>query len=94
MFVTSALRKEPMPVHGDGLQVRTFTFVDDAVRGTIMAIESPHTEGEILNKFYRLSERVLGRERARDASELVLRAEKLTDVRSLMDALRASTEPK
>lgn len=49
VFVTSALRKEPMPVHGDGLQVRTFTYIDDAVRGTIMALESPHTEGEILN---------------------------------------------
>ena len=32
-FVTRALRNEPVVIHGDGEQVRCFTFVDDIVDG-------------------------------------------------------------
>lgn len=49
VFVTAALRREPMSIHGDGLQTRTFTSVADLVVGTILAMESPYAKGEILN---------------------------------------------
>jgi UDP-glucose 4-epimerase len=48
-FITSSLRGEPLPIHGDGLQIRTFTHVNDLVNGTILAMESTYSDGEILN---------------------------------------------
>ena len=36
-FFASALGGKPVKILGDGSQVRDFTFVDDAVRGTIAA---------------------------------------------------------
>jgi nucleoside-diphosphate-sugar epimerase len=36
-FLTRAIRGRPLPVIGDGRQIRDFTFVDDVVDGTIAA---------------------------------------------------------
>ncbi len=36
-------------VHGDGLQTRDFTYVDDAVAGTLMALLSPRADGMVFN---------------------------------------------
>jgi nucleoside-diphosphate-sugar epimerase len=36
-FITQLLAGQPITVYGDGAQVRDFTYVDDAVRGTIAA---------------------------------------------------------
>ena len=49
VFITSALRGETIPIHGDGLQSRTFTSVSDLVTGTILALECSYAQGEILN---------------------------------------------
>jgi UDP-glucose 4-epimerase len=49
VFVTAALRQEPLPIHGDGLQTRTFTNIADIVAGTVLAMGSPYAEDEILN---------------------------------------------
>lgn len=49
VFINAALKCEPIPIHGDGLQTRTFTHVNDLVSGTLLALESPYAEGEILN---------------------------------------------
>lgn len=38
-FFDAALGKRPLPVLGDGLQLREFTYVGDVVRGTIAAAE-------------------------------------------------------
>jgi UDP-glucuronate 4-epimerase len=38
-FVCAALAGEPMPLLGDGAQVRDFTFVGDAAEGTALALE-------------------------------------------------------
>ncbi|HEX6464016.1 MAG TPA: NAD-dependent epimerase/dehydratase family protein [Vicinamibacterales bacterium] len=38
-FIQAALRKEPISLYGDGRQTRDFTFVGDAVAGTIAAGE-------------------------------------------------------
>src|SRR2546426_11907126 len=37
IFMGQLLRGEPLTVIGDGLQTRTFTYVDDAVRATVEA---------------------------------------------------------
>jgi UDP-glucuronate 4-epimerase len=36
-FIRCALEGEPLPVNGDGHQIRDFTFVDDVVHGTLAA---------------------------------------------------------
>ncbi len=48
-FVERALNNEPIPVHGDGSQSRSFTHVSDAVRAVRHLMETPSAEGEIFN---------------------------------------------
>lgn len=36
-FLTRALRNEPLPIYGDGRQIREFSYVDDIIAGTIAA---------------------------------------------------------
>jgi UDP-glucose 4-epimerase len=39
-FISCALSGEPMPMHGDGMQTRDFTFVKDVVAANLLAVES------------------------------------------------------
>jgi nucleoside-diphosphate-sugar epimerase len=39
-FVIQALRSEPLTVYGDGSQTRSFTYVDDEVRGFLALLDS------------------------------------------------------
>jgi UDP-glucose 4-epimerase len=48
-FIRQALAGEPITVHGDGAQSRTFTFVTDMVRGTYLAATTPAAEGMAFN---------------------------------------------
>ena len=48
-FVESLLDNEPMEIHGDGLQTRTFTYVTDTADGIIRALERPDSRGEVIN---------------------------------------------
>jgi UDP-glucose 4-epimerase len=48
-FVERALRGEPLPVHGNGLQTRTFTYIEDAVRAIMDVMASDRCAGEIIN---------------------------------------------
>ena len=48
-FFTQALRGEPLTVYGDGQQTRSFTYVADTVRGTILAGTVPEAAGQIFN---------------------------------------------
>ncbi|MEW6777641.1 MAG: GDP-mannose 4,6-dehydratase [Bdellovibrionota bacterium] len=48
-FVAAALSGEPLEVHGDGQQSRTFCDVEDAVRGMRALLEAPSARGEIFN---------------------------------------------
>ena len=48
-FVRQALRGEPITVHGDGLQSRCFTYIDDTVEGTLLAGEAKTAEGLVFN---------------------------------------------
>ena len=49
VFIGCALEGEPLPIHGDGLQSRSFTFVSDTVEGTLRVFESTEAVGQILN---------------------------------------------
>ncbi len=48
-FIRDAEAGKTLQVHGDGHQTRDFTYVDDAVEGTLMALLSPRSEGMIFN---------------------------------------------
>lgn len=48
-LVTQALLGVPLTVYGDGQQTRCFTYVEDTVRGTIMAGAHPEALGRVLN---------------------------------------------
>jgi UDP-glucose 4-epimerase len=49
VFIDAILNGKPIEIHGDGLQTRSFTYVDDLVAGTILAMESEMSNGEIFN---------------------------------------------
>ncbi len=48
-FVEALLDGEPMEIHGDGHQTRTFTHVRDIARGILLALERPDSRGEVVN---------------------------------------------
>ncbi len=48
VFIESILAGEPVSIHGDGLQTRSFTYVQDTVAGIVAVMETPLT-GEIFN---------------------------------------------
>jgi UDP-glucose 4-epimerase len=78
-FITAALAGEPAEVHGDGLQSRDFTYIDNVVEANLLAGRAPGVAGEAFNvacgdRFTLLDvlaaiERALGREVARRHEE-------------------------
>jgi len=48
-FVASALRGEPLTVHGDGSQSRCFCDVRDVARALPVLLGSPHCRGRVFN---------------------------------------------
>jgi len=48
-FVEAALRAEPLPVHGDGEQLRCFLHVADAVEAIVRLADCPEAVGEVVN---------------------------------------------
>jgi UDP-glucose 4-epimerase len=42
VFIENALDGKPLPIHGDGSQTRSFTYVSDHVEGIISVLESDH----------------------------------------------------
>ena len=49
VFIEKAIMKEPIDIHGDGLQTRTFTYVDDTVNALVLFIENQKSDNEIFN---------------------------------------------
>ena len=49
VFIERALKREPIPIHGDGLQVRNFVYVSDAVEGILRVIEKEEIHGGVFN---------------------------------------------
>ncbi len=70
-FILRALRAEPLEVHGDGLQSRDFTYVDNVVAANLLAAQASGVAGEMFNvgcgsrvtllEIIRLLEGILGR---------------------------------
>ncbi len=48
-FVVAALKNEPITVHGDGAQSRSFGHVADAVEAVMRLIKTPAAIGEVFN---------------------------------------------
>lgn len=49
VFIENALDGEPLPLHGDGGQTRSFTYVSDHVAGIVAAVESSRADNQVLN---------------------------------------------
>jgi UDP-glucose 4-epimerase len=49
VFIECALDGKPIPIHGDGLQTRSFTFVSDTVDGIYAAAVKDEANGEVIN---------------------------------------------
>lgn len=48
-FIQRALKNETITINGDGTQIRAWCYVDDMVRGTLLAMEHPKAIGESFN---------------------------------------------
>ncbi len=48
-FIEALLDGQPMEIHGDGMQTRTFTYVSDTVDGFVRALRTPEARGEVIN---------------------------------------------
>jgi len=49
VFIDAVLKGEAIPIHGDGLQTRSFTYVSDTVEAIHACVEKPEAGGEIFN---------------------------------------------
>ncbi len=49
VFINAVLNDLVIPIHGDGQQTRSFTYVEDTIDGMVAAIEKDDANGEILN---------------------------------------------
>jgi UDP-glucose 4-epimerase len=49
VFIETMLDGGIIDIHGDGMQVRTFTFIDDTVDGFVRTLASNEAIGEIIN---------------------------------------------
>jgi UDP-glucose 4-epimerase len=49
VFIEQAFKKEPIEIHGDGLQTRTFTYIDDTVEALSRCIVNEKGNNEIFN---------------------------------------------
>jgi nucleoside-diphosphate-sugar epimerase len=49
VFIDCVLRGKPIPVHGDGRQTRSFTYVSDTVEGIYQALVRDQANGQVIN---------------------------------------------
>lgn len=48
-FIEAALLNKPLPIHGNGMQTRDYTYIEDAIDATIAAAISPKAIGNNYN---------------------------------------------
>jgi UDP-glucose 4-epimerase len=90
-FITALLAGESLTLYGDGGQSRDFTYVENVVRGNLLAAESPRAAGRVLNlasgRSYSLLELIASLERLTGrAAEVRREPPRVGDVRdSLAD---------
>jgi len=68
-FIQSALKGEPITVHGNGSQSRCFTFVGDVVKATLALMDHPRAIGDVFN---------IGSEEEITIKELAKKVKKMT----------------
>ncbi len=49
LFITALLEGKEIPVHGDGLQTRDFTFIANVVQANLLAATAPNAAGAVCN---------------------------------------------
>lgn len=49
VFIDAVLNGTAIPIHGDGMQTRSFTYVSDTVQGIYEAVVKKEANGQILN---------------------------------------------
>lgn len=49
VFINAVLKDEVIPIHGDGMQTRSFTYVSDTVEAIYASIVNDAANGEVLN---------------------------------------------
>lgn len=49
VFIQNILDGKPLEIHGDGLQTRTFTYVEDTVQGIVKCIFHENSKNDIFN---------------------------------------------
>jgi len=48
-FLHRVIRDEPLLIYGGGSQIRDYTYIDDAVDGTLLAMKKGKTQGRVYN---------------------------------------------
>jgi UDP-glucose 4-epimerase len=48
-FITRALKNEPIPIEGDGLQTRDFSYIDDVVHANLAALTQENISRMVFN---------------------------------------------
>lgn len=48
-FIVRALRNEDLIIHNDGAQIRSWCYIDDIVKGLLLALEEPRAVGHSFN---------------------------------------------
>jgi UDP-glucose 4-epimerase len=49
IFVQRALKDQPITIHGDGGQIRSWCYVDDMVDGVMLSLDHPNAPGKAFN---------------------------------------------
>ncbi len=49
LFLRAAFKREPLEIHGDGLQSRDFTYIDNVVLANRLAMSTPGVGGSVFN---------------------------------------------
>jgi UDP-glucose 4-epimerase len=68
-FLRQALAGDPVTVFGDGRQSRCFTYVDDCIDGTMLAMERSSAEGQVFNIGNATTETAIG-----DLASMIVKA--------------------
>ncbi|HOJ30696.1 MAG TPA: GDP-mannose 4,6-dehydratase [bacterium] len=48
-FVIRAIRNEPITIHGEGDQIRSWCYIDDMIAGILLCLEKEQATGEVFN---------------------------------------------
>ncbi len=49
VFISSALKGEPLEIHGDGRQTRCFIYIDDLIDGIVRAVDHKSADAAVFN---------------------------------------------